>query len=140
VTAPQPTGQVPLPGIAAADAVERYAALQALIKEMQAELEETRQMIVEFCQDQCLNRVFGSEHEATYKLVERAGFSDDEVKAILEPLGLWQQVVGLDQARLKQLLADKATAADIRKKIESLKRITSSYPQLWLRKRNGEEE
>jgi putative RecB family exonuclease len=139
-TAPQPTGQSPLPGIAAADAVERYAGLQALIKEMQTELEQTRQMIVEFCQDQGINRVFGSEHEATYKLVERAGFSGDEVKAILEPLGLWEQVVGLDQSRLKKLLADEATAADIRKKIESLKRITSSYPQLWLSKRSGEEE
>jgi putative RecB family exonuclease len=138
--APQPTGQAPLPGFAAADAVERYASQQALIKEMQAELEETRQMIVEFCQDQGLNRVFGSEHEATYKLVERVGFSEDEVKAILEPLGLWEQVVGLDQSRLKQLLTDESTAADIRKKIESLKRITSSYPQLWLRKRSGEEE
>ena len=138
--APQPAGQAPLPGIAAADAVERYASLQALIKEMQTQLEETKQMIVEFCQNQGLNRGFGGEHEANYKLVERAGFSEDEVKAVLEPVGLWEKVVGLDQSRLKQFLADEATAGDIRKKIESLRRITSSYPQLWLKKRTGEEE
>jgi putative RecB family exonuclease len=137
---PQPSGQSPLPGIAAADAVERYASLQTLIKEMQIQLEETKQMIVEFCQNQGLNRVFGGEHEATYKLVERAGFSEDEVRAMLEPVGLWEKVVGLDQSRLKQLLADEAIPGDIRKKIESLKRITSSYPQLWLKKRSGEEE
>jgi putative RecB family exonuclease len=135
-----PLGQAPLPGIAAADAVERYAGLQAMIKDLQAQLEETRQMIVEFCQKEGLCRVFGSEHEVTYRLVERAGFSEEEVRAVLEPLGLWEKVLGLDQSRLKQLLADESTAASIKKKIESLKRITSSYPQLWLKGRAGEEE
>jgi putative RecB family exonuclease len=135
-----PSGQAPLPGIAAADAVERYASLQALIKEMQIQLDETKQMIVEFCQKERLNRVFGSEYEATYKLVERTGFSEDEVRAALEPAGLWEKVVGLDQSRLKQLLDDESIPREIRQKIESIKRITSSYPQLWLKKRAGEEE
>lgn len=140
MAAPQQVGQAPLPGIAAADAVERYAGLQATIKDLQAQLEEARQMIVEFCQKEGLNRVFGNEYEATYKLVERAGFLDEEVRAVLEPLGLWEKVVGLDQSRLKQLLADEAIAGEIKKKIESLKRITSCYPQLWLKKRAGYEE
>jgi putative RecB family exonuclease len=138
--APQNPGQALLPGIAAANAVERYAGLQAQIKELQMQLDEAKQLIVEFCQSQELNRVFGDEHEVTYKLMERAGFSGDEVRAVLEPAGLWQKVVGLDQSRLKELLADKATPGDIKKKIESLKRITSSYPQLWLKKSGGEEE
>jgi RecB family exonuclease len=137
---PQPTGQELLPGMAAANAVERYAGLQAQIKELQMQLEEAKQMIVEFCQKQGLNRVFGDEHEVTYKLMERAGFAEDEVRAVLEPAGLWEKVLGLDQSRLKQFIADKATAGDIRKKIESLKRITATYPQLWLKKHTGEEE
>jgi putative RecB family exonuclease len=137
---PQPARQEVLPGIAAIDAVERYAALQSQIKELQTQLEEAKQTIIEFCRAEGLNRVFGSEHEATYKLVEKTGFSEDEVKAILEPEGLWGKVLGFDQSLLKQLLADKAIASDIKKKLESLKRITSAYPQLWLRKRAGEEE
>jgi RecB family exonuclease len=137
---PQPVRQEVLPGIAAIDAVERYAALQSQIKELQTQLEEAKQTIIEFCRAEGLNRVFGSEHEATYKLVEKTGFSEDEVKAILEPEGLWGKVLGFDQSLLKQLLADKAIAVDIKKKLESLKRITSTYPQLWLRKRAGEEE
>ncbi len=138
--APQQTSQEILPGMAAANAVERYAGLQAQIKELQMQLEETKQMIVEFCQQQGLNRVFGDEHEVTYKLVERSGYAEDEVRAVLEPAGLWEKVLGLDQSRLKQLLADEAAAGDIRKKIESLKRITATYPQLWLKKQTGEEE
>jgi RecB family exonuclease len=138
--APQPAHQELLPGIAAADAVERYAALQAQVKELQTQLEEVRQKIVEYCQAEGLNRVFGSEHEITYKLMERTGFSEDEVKAILHPAGLWEKVLGFDQSRLKQLLADKALSAEIKKQLESLQRITSTFPQLWLRKRTGEEE
>jgi RecB family exonuclease len=137
---PQPARQEVLPGIAAIDAVERYAALQSQIKELQTQLEEAKQTIIEFCRAEGLNRVFGSEHEVTYKLVEKSGFSEDEVKAILEPEGLWGKVLGFDQSLLKQLLADRTIASDIKKKLESLKRITSTYPQLWLRKRAGEEE
>ena len=58
-----------------------------------------------------MNRVFGSDHEITYKLVERTGFSEDEVKAILEPEGLWEKVLAFDPSRLKQLLDDKTLPA-----------------------------
>jgi RecB family exonuclease len=138
--APQANRQDLLPGIAAIDAVERYATLQSQIKELQAQLEEAKQTIIEYCQAEGLNRVFGSEHEVTYKLAERTGFSEEEVRAILEPEGLWAKVLGLDQARLKQLLTDEAIASDVRKKLEALRHITATYPQLWLRKRAGEEE
>jgi putative RecB family exonuclease len=138
--APQKTGQERLPGMVAAEAVERYAGIQAQIKELQAQLEEAKQTIIEFCQAQGINRVFGSEHEITYKLMERAGYTEDEVRAVLEAAGLWEKVLGFDPSRLKQLLADEATAGDIRKKIESLRRSTATYPQLWLKKSAGEEE
>ncbi len=136
----QPVRQEALPGIAAADAVERYAELQARIKELETQLGETRQSIIDYCQAAGLNRVFGSEHEITYKLMEKTGFSEDEVKAVLEPEGLWGKVLGFDQSLLKKLMADKAISADIREKMEALKQIISTYPQLWLRKSAGEEE
>ncbi|HTY81970.1 MAG TPA: PD-(D/E)XK nuclease family protein [Dehalococcoidales bacterium] len=138
--APQFPTQARLPGIAASDAVERYASLQVMIKDLQSQLDETRREIVEFCQKEGICRVFGSEHEMTYKIVERAGYAEDEVRAVLEPLGIWESVVGLDPARLKQLLADGALAADIKKKIEGLKKITSSYPLVWLKKSGSAEE
>jgi putative RecB family exonuclease len=140
IAAPQKTGQEMLPGMAAAEAVERYAGLQEQIKELQVRLEEARQVIIEFCQEQGLNRVYGAGHEVTYKLMERAGFREDEVRAVLEPAGLWDKVLGFDPSRLKQLLDDDAMAGDIKEKIASLRRITATYPQLWLKKSAGEEE
>ena len=138
--ATEPDRQEVLPGIAAVDAVERYADLQARIKELQTQLEEVKQTIIEYCQAEDINRVFGSEHDITCKLVERTGFSEEEVKAILEPEGVWENVLGLDQSRLKQLLADESVSGDLKKQIEDLRHVTSTYPQLWLKKRNTEEE
>jgi putative RecB family exonuclease len=137
---PQPARQGLLPVIAAGDAVERYAALQAQIKELQAQLEETRQTIIEYCQKEGLSRVFGSEHEVTYKLSERTGFDEAEVRALLEPEGLWTKVLGFDPSLVKQLLGDEKVPDDIRRKLEVLKRVISTYPQLWLKKQAGEEE
>lgn len=135
-----PSRQELLPGIAAIDAVERYADLQTQIKELQLQLEETKQTIIEYCRSEELNRVFGNTCEITYKLMEKTGYTEEEVKAVLEPEGLWTQVQGLDPVRLKHLLADESIDSNIKNRLESLKHITSSYPQLRLKKHDGEEE
>jgi putative RecB family exonuclease len=140
ITTPQPDVQKPLPGIAAAEAVEKYAALDAQLKELQEDLEEVRQLIINYCQAEGLNRVFGSENEITYKIVEKTGFNEEDIKAILEPAGWWEKVLGFEPARLKELLKDESVSFDIKKKIKSLQRVVSSYPQLRLKKRSAEEE
>ena len=138
-TLPEPARQDLLPGIAAADAVEHYASIQKQIKELQLEFDEVKQAIISFCQTQGLNRVYGSEHAVTYKLVERTGFSEEEVRALLEPLSLWDKVSSLDQSRLKQLIADEGMAKDIKAKLQALRQVISGSPQLWI-KRLAEEE
>ncbi|MFC1971646.1 RecB family exonuclease [Chloroflexota bacterium] len=67
VTAPEPARQGILPGMAAVDAIERYASLQTQIKELQVQLEEAKQTMIDFCQTEGLNRIYGNTHEATYK-------------------------------------------------------------------------
>jgi putative RecB family exonuclease len=139
-TEARPDRQEPLPGIAAADAVDKYAEIKSQINELEAELEEIKQSIINYCQSAGLNRVYGSEHDITYKLTERTGFNGDEVRAVLEPEGLWEKVLGFDQSLVKKLMEDRSTPAEIKKKLEALKSITSSYPQLRLRKTIDEEE
>jgi putative RecB family exonuclease len=136
---PEPEDTEILGGIAVAEAVERYVSLQSQIKELQLEFEEIKQMLVGFCQAEGLNRVYGSDHALTYKLVEKTGFSEDEVRALLEPEGLWSRVLSLDQSKLKQLITDEVVAQDIRRKLEALKQVISTYPQFWPRKLIEEE-
>jgi len=128
-----------LQGMPVDEAVEQYVSLQSQIKELQLQLEDIKQMIIDTCQAEGLNRIFGKEHAITYKLVEKTGFSENEVRALLEPEGLWNKVISLDQARLKELITDEAVAGDIRRKLEALKRVISTYPQLWVRRLIEEE-
>ncbi len=139
-TAPEPARQEIMPGIAAIDAVERYASLQTQIKELEKQLEEAKQAIINYCQAEGLNRIFGSEHEVTYKLIERTGFNEDEIRDILEPEGLWAHVLSFDHSRLKQLIDNREFARDIRNRLESLKRVISTYPQLRVKRHNEEEK
>jgi len=123
-----------LDGITAVEAIKQYVSLQSQIKELQSQFDEIKQRLIDFCQAEGLNRVYGREHAITYKLVEKTGFSEDEVRALLEPERLWHKVLSLDQSRLRQLITDEAIARDIRDKLEALRQVVSSYPQLWVRR------
>ena len=137
---PEPARQGLLPGMVIADAVEQYVSLQKEIKELQKKLDEFKETIISYCQAEDLNRVYGWENAITYKLVEMTGFSEDEVRALLEPAGLWDRVLSLDQSRLKELLTDEAVAKDIRNKLETLRQVISTSPRLWVGKRKEEEK
>jgi putative RecB family exonuclease len=134
------TRQELLPGIAAMDAIETYASLQAQIKELEKKLEEARETIIGYCRAEGLNRLYGTEHEITYKLMEKTGFDGDEVRGLLEPASLWERVLGFDQSLLRQLLADETVPGDIRRAAAALRRVISTYPQLRVKKRSAEEE
>ena len=139
ITKPEPARQGVLPGLAAAEAVEDYVLLQAQIRELKSQLEEVRQVMIDFCQAEGLNRVFGREHAITYKLVEKTGFNEGEVRALFEPEGLWNEVLSFDQSKLEQLITDEAVAGDIREKLRALRQVISTSPRLWPRRLIEEE-
>jgi len=96
-------------------------------------------VIIDFCQAEGLSRVFGQEHAITCKMMEKTGFDEDEVRSLLEPVGLWPQVTSFDPARLKRLLDDEGVAEDIRDRIKALKQVIATFPRLSVRKLATEE-
>jgi len=128
-----------LDGVTVTETVEHYVSLQTQIKELQSQFEGIRQQLIDFCQTEGLNRVYGSAHAITYKLVEKTGFNEDDVRALLECEGLWYKVLSLDQSRLRQLIADEMVTKDVREKLETLRQVVSAYPQLWVKKVTEEE-
>lgn len=131
--------QAPLKGMATDEVIERYVTLQNQIKEIQLQLDELKQMIIDFCQAEGLNRIYGREHAITYKLVERTGYNDEDVRKLLEPAGLWQQVLSFDQTKLQSLITDESIAGDIKNKLTALKQVISTYPRLTVKKLIEEE-
>ncbi|MFH0847489.1 MAG: PD-(D/E)XK nuclease family protein [Chloroflexota bacterium] len=121
------------------DAVERYVNLDSQIKELDLEKQELKDLIAAFCESQHLNRIFGDKHAITYRQIERTGFTEAEVKALLEPEGLWERVLAFDQSRLKELMEQETFPRALRQKLERLRQIASQYPQLWIKKLSEEE-
>jgi hypothetical protein len=48
-------------------------------------------------------------------------------------------VLSFDQSKLRELIADEAIAQEVRRKLEALKQVVSTHPQLWLRRLVEEE-
>jgi len=119
--------------------VERYVALQREIKGLELELKELKEMIVAYCQAQGLKRVYGKGHALTYGTWEKGGYSEADVKALLEPAGLWPRVLGFDQSKIKELVNDENVASELRNRLAELKQVVSSSPQLWVRRLVEEE-
>ena len=119
--------------------VERYVALQKEIKGLEMELKELKEMITAYCQERGLKRVYGKGHALTYGVRETTSYSEPEVKALLEPEGLWPRVLGFDQYKLRELIKDETVADELRRKLAELKQVVSANPQLWVR-RLAEEE
>jgi RecB family exonuclease len=119
--------------------VERYVALQREIKGLELELKELKEMIVAYCQAQGLRRVYGQGHALTYGTRNTENYREDEVKALLEPAGLWPRVLGFDQYKLRELIKDEDVAGELRQKLAELKQVVSSSPQLWVRRLVEEE-
>jgi putative RecB family exonuclease len=134
-----PPEEAVITGEAVGGAVERYVSLQGQIKELQLELDELKRKLADFCQAEGLSRLYGSDYALTYKMVEKSGFSEEEVRALLAPEGLLDRVLSLDTAKLRELITDQAVAQDIRDKLAALRQVISSYPQFWPR-RLAEEE
>jgi RecB family exonuclease len=132
--------QAQLPGIVASEAVERYASLRRQIKELEKKAEEEKQALVAFCQSEGLSRVFGTEHTATFRKVERTGFDEGEVRQALEEAGLWEKVLCFDPSLVMRLLSDSGVAPDIKEKLKALQKVVSSYTQLYIRSYTAEEE
>ncbi|MCX7911836.1 MAG: PD-(D/E)XK nuclease family protein [Dehalococcoidales bacterium] len=127
------------PAVAIGEVVESYVSLQSRIKELEKQLEETRQTIIEYCEKEGISRIFGTRHEVTYHLVKRTGFDEEEVRRILEPADLWGRVLGFDESLVKKLLADGTVPGHIRRQLEAAERIISSHPYLRVRPRTEEE-
>ena len=129
-----------LEGSTAREVVERYAELQSQKREIEARLDELKQMLCNYCETEGFKRLFGQNHAITYRKVERTGFAEESVKELLEPAGLWEKVLKFDPSLLKELLESQDLNAELRKKLESLEQVISSYSMLSTKTLQGEEE
>ena len=129
-----------LEGYTDREIVERYAALQSQKREIEAQLDEVKQMICGYCETQGYKRLYGMDHAITYRKVERKGFAEESIKEVLEPLGFWPRVLKFDSSLVKDLLEMGDISPELRKKLASLEQVISSFSMLSVKNLKEEEE
>jgi putative RecB family exonuclease len=127
-------------GIDVPEAVDRYVEIKSRISELELELEELKEQLFDYCECQQLNRLYSPKHALTFRHIERMGFSEPEVKALLEPLGLWSKVLGFNEAMVKQFIDSCEATSNIRRELEKLRKVKREYSQFNVKKLTNEEK
>lgn len=96
--------------------VTEYAKLKEEITEREKELKQLAEKIQQYLNQSGLERLFGDTVMITRKMQERTNFDTEKLRSILEPEGLWQEVLMPDPKRLKKLLP--TLSQDLQEKIK----------------------
>jgi hypothetical protein len=77
-------------------------------------LEELRGLINAFCEEHGYRRLYGSDGSAVDRRPVHLTAADPlAVRGVLEPLGLWEQVLAVDPKRLSGLIESRSLPPDV---------------------------
>lgn len=111
--------------------VEEYVRVREESKGIEQRLEELKDIINKYCDKNQVERIFGTEHFVTRRLIESRGFEEGDVKDILKDAGLWEKVVKFESPLVKRLLEEPSLDKNLRKELENRKKIISAYHKLY---------
>lgn len=111
--------------------VEEYVRMREEAKNTEARLEELKELINKYCEKNQVERIFGTEHFVTRRLIESRGFEEGDVRDILKDAGLWEKVVKFESPLVKRLLEEPSLDKNLRKELERRKKIISAYHKLY---------
>lgn len=89
---------------------------------------ELKKKIREYMEQEGYDRVFGEDGYVSRSLQKRFAHNFEKVRAILEPLGKWEEILTADEKKLKAML--KTLPPHVRQDIESLKVLTKEFTVL----------
>jgi putative RecB family exonuclease len=94
--------------------VDEWVALKREDWERYRRLEELRGLINAFCEEHGYRRLFGSDGSAVDRRPVHVTEPNTEmVRGILEPMGLWDQVISVDPKKLSSLIETRSLPPDV---------------------------
>ena len=97
-------------------------------------LEELKGLINAFCEEHGYRRLYGSDGAAVDRRPQHITAADPRrVREILEPLGLWEQVVSVDSKRLSELVEARTLPPDVENELLASREEVRTQHALYLR-------
>jgi RecB family exonuclease len=94
--------------------VDEWITLKREDWERYRRLEDLKSLINAFCEEHGYRRLFGSDGTAIDRRPQHVTAPDEaRVRAILEPLGLWEQVISVDPRKLSDLIESRRLSPDV---------------------------
>jgi putative RecB family exonuclease len=94
--------------------VDEWIALKRRAREVYARFDELNPLINAFADEHGYRRLFGSDGAAIDRRPQHITAPvDDKIRAILEPMGLWERVLSVDPAKLNALIESRTLPPDV---------------------------
>ncbi|HZD18618.1 MAG TPA: PD-(D/E)XK nuclease family protein [Actinomycetota bacterium] len=116
------------------EVVDEWIALKRQGRAVYRRLDELAGLINAFGDEHGYRRLFGSDGAAIDRRVQHVTAPDEhEVRRILEPLGLWEQILSVDPAKLNALVESRALPPDIEDRLLASREEVRTQHALYLR-------
>jgi RecB family exonuclease len=112
--------------------IGEYTKLNDEVDERDKRLKEIKTEMSKFMDQEGLERLFGEDGYITRQAIQRFKYDSETLRAILEPLGRWQDVLKVDDTRLKKVA--KELPPEKQQKIEESRKLDKEYKTLSLKK------
>jgi hypothetical protein len=84
-------------------------------------------LIENYCRQKGYRRLAGREHELLCQRQETWKFDPDAVRALLEPVGLWEEVLRYDPRGVDRLIKEGAIPIDLKEKLKKIGELVESF-------------
>jgi RecB family exonuclease len=124
----------PTPGMT--QIVDEWIELKRRGRETYRRIDELAGYINAFCDEHNYRRLFGSDGAAIDRRPQHVTAPiEDEVRAILEPLGLWERVRSVDPTKLNALIESRTLPPDVEDRLLSSREEVRTQYALYLKER-----
>ena len=114
--------------------VDEWISLKRRAREVYARFDELNPLINAFADEHGYRRLFGSDGAAIDRRPQHITAPvDDKVRAILEPMGLWDRVLSVDPAKLNALIESRTLPPDVEDALLASREEVRTQHALYLR-------
>jgi len=105
--------------------INEYLAIDDEVIQKEKRAAEIKETFAKFMEQENMERLFSDDGYISRKLIQRFKYDPQLIRDILTPLGRWNDVLKLDETKLKK--AAKEMPPDLRQKIEQARKLEKEY-------------
>lgn len=118
--------------------VDEWIGLKRKGREVYRRIDELAGLINAFADEHGYRRLFGTDGAAIDRRAQHVTAPiEEKVREILEPLGLWEQVLSVDPAKLNALIESRSLSPDVEEQLLASREEVRTQHALYLREAEG---